>query len=167
MGRESRVREFPNAEERERRKLIAFAQAVRDEDHWQQVLATSPNDDVRAELEAVVGPMLRWRRGCAHRGCQSIEPAAYAVVLKLGFPDRDSAETDLGVKVCHPCRAIVTVDDVLTDDLWSGVIQQCVQQGAPIPVRGLCTLRFEALSTAAAAQAEPPAPDDATLTPSE
>jgi len=145
VGYEARRREELSPEERELEELKAYARAVRDEAHWQSILASTDKPEVREELERVVGPLLRFRRGCAYLGCTSTEPARYEVFLSLEAENGDKSLSDVHISVCHPCRGKLTVEDVVTDEIWSEVVQQAIRQGVYVPDRKKTELRFDAL----------------------
>jgi hypothetical protein len=125
-------------------QLQAFADQVEDEAHWQRLLATAQTDDSRAELETVVGPMLKFRQPRCHTPeCDSGEPPLFQPVLIVRKRPQDQIWAPLEFRVCDTCRAKITVGDLLTVDIWQQIVQQCLAAGEPIPVREMTSLMFD------------------------
>lgn len=128
----------------ERANLQAFADQVEDEAHWQQLLA-SADEDRRADLERLVGPLLAFRRPrCAAPSCDSGLPPVYRPVLVVRKRLEDTplyAPIEIGL--CKTCKAQMRVGDAITDDIWTQIIRQCVACGYPVPDRALTALTFD------------------------
>lgn len=148
MGRESRViREAPHqwteARERERDRLKDLASRVKDEAHWDFILKACPTESDRESLEREVAPFLPWRT-CANKECESGETPTWLPVLELRETADDSpARAQLLLRVCGPCRAIITLADVLTPDTWARIVAGYEESGAPQPDPSLTTLTFD------------------------
>jgi hypothetical protein len=147
MGHASRLRlvtkDQPREEERE--QLQAFADQVESEEHWTRLKASAETDDARAELERVVGPMLRFRQARCHTPlCDSGLPPLYQPVLVVRKrPDDPPIWAPIEIRVCAHCKDEMGVVDVLTDDIWGQITRQCIAGGEPIPVRLLTALSFD------------------------
>ena len=148
MGRESRIlREEPHrwtqARELERDRLKDLASRVQDEAHWQFILNACPAEADRESLEREVGPFLSWRR-CANKECESGEVPTWLPVLELRETADDTpGRAQLLLRVCGPCRAIITLSDVLTPDTWARIVAGYTESGAPAPDPTLTTLTFD------------------------
>jgi hypothetical protein len=46
-------------------------------------------------------------------------------------------------RVCTPCKDLITVEDVLTDDVWIRTVTSYTEAGKPWPYRPITTLTFE------------------------
>jgi hypothetical protein len=147
MGREARLRlvvsNEPQAEELD--QLRDFAAKVDDEDHWQRLLASAETDESRAELERVVGPLLPFRKPRCHAPtCESELPPLYQPVLIVRKrPEDGPIFAPIEIRICANCKAEMTVRDVLSEDIWRQVVNQCLGAGEPIPSRLLTELMFD------------------------
>jgi hypothetical protein len=144
MGRDAKLRlaSTRTDEDFERQKLERFAELVTDEAHWQRILADA-SDASREELERVVGPMLSFRK-CLNKECTSGEPAIWLPVLLLrAYPGGPTSRQMILGRVCTPCKDLITVEDVLTDDVWIRTVTSYTEAGKPWPYRPITTLTFE------------------------
>jgi hypothetical protein len=129
----------------ERERLQQFADQVDSEAHWQRLLKTATTDAHRAELERIIGPLLRFRQSrCTSPGCESGLPAIYQPVLVLRKrPEDDPMWAPIELRLCEVCKAQMSARDLLVDDIWTQIIKQCVANGDPVPVRLLSQLTFD------------------------
>jgi hypothetical protein len=110
----------------------SYAAQVTSEDHWKQILASAPSDQVRAELERTVGPLLSFRRAapCHTPECDSMLPAEYQPVLICYVTMGDAPLwAPLELRYCAKCKDDIRVGDVLTDGVWEQILKQCLEAG--------------------------------------
>lgn len=130
----------------ERAALQRLANAVVDEAHWQDVLGSAYDAETRAELERVVGPMLKFRRGavCTTPDCGSGEHGIWQPVLvcrSATAPEQDSAWVPIELRLCDTCKASATLEDFLTEDIWRQTLSQWTAEWPP--TRHLTTLSWD------------------------
>lgn len=149
MGRDARIRLVVSNQlpDDTREQLQAFADAVEDEAHWQRLLGTATTDEAREELERVVAPMLRFRKARCHTpACDSGQlPIWQPVLVVRKRPEDPPMWAPIEVRYCDRCKDDMTVRDLLTGDIWSQIVRQCVAAGDPVPVRLLTGLLFDRL----------------------
>jgi hypothetical protein len=131
----------------ERQQLEKFAARVVDEQHWEDVLASCPTPETRAELERVIGPMLAFRRAapCTTPECTSGDIGLFQPVLEVRNPitPDDVAWVPIErLRLCQTCYAQARVQDFLTDDIWQQILLAWDPSAFP-PVRRLTTLTFD------------------------
>ena len=154
MGRESNVqraepkshvRARAHAREQERERLRLLASKVQNEEHWATILDSCPTPEDRDSLEREVAPLLPWRR-CGSRSCETHDTPCWLPVLLLrSTREGDTGRADLLLRVCTVCRERITVEDVLTDEVWTRILSGYLERGARLPVRSLTTLTFDAV----------------------
>jgi hypothetical protein len=147
MGRESRtlklVKPPPPDEDEAVAQILAYADQVADPVHWAQML-DSTDPTTRANLEAVIGPYLRWRR-CRTPDCDSTLPPIWQPTLLIACTGTETLyETSLELRYCERCQADIQLGDLLTDDIWQQVLDQCLAEGEH-PRRWLTRLRWDRL----------------------
>lgn len=148
MGRESSVlRLVPKSqaakEAAERARLRDFADRVTDEAHWQAILDSAETPESRAELDRVVGPLLPFRR-CANKECESGDAGIWVPVLLFRcYLDGPTTRMTVQRKVCTVCREAITLDDILTDEVWARAIAAYLEADAAWPDRSLTTITFD------------------------
>jgi hypothetical protein len=144
--RNKRQKPDPPVADLERRQLQAYAAAVRDEQHWQDILASAPSEETRHELERIIGPMLAFRRAaaCTTPGCESGKVGTWQPVLELRNPFSPDpiAWVPIELHLCDECKAEATVKDFLTPDVWSQILAQWDNDYGP-PVHHRTTLIFD------------------------
>lgn len=138
--------ELTEVEESERKRLMTLASRVQDEKHWQDVLDGCATEVQREELERVLGPMLRFRRGapCTSPGCSSGKHGIWQPVLVVRSPvDIESPSwVPIELRLCDDCKAEADVADFLTDSIWAQILTQWEKE-LPPPVRLLSQLKFD------------------------
>lgn len=135
------------AQDFERAKLQRLADAVRDEEHWQQILDFDTRPEVQEELERLVGPMLRFRR-CDNVNCETKGRGIWRPVLLVrGWPEGPTDRIEVLRKVCTDCREETDLSDLLTDEVWERAIDGFKRVGREwLPRRTLTTLTWDAVN---------------------
>lgn len=131
----------PTEAELQRHAVARLVANVRDEQHWQQILA-SAGEAERAELERVVAPMLPWRTAakCTTPDCASGKPGIWQPCLEVRGPDMLSY-VPIELHLCDDCKAEAQLADFLTDTIWTQVMLAWTN-GSP-PLRRLTTLAWD------------------------
>ncbi len=135
----------PTEQDLQRQAVQRLANAVESEAHWAQVLRDAPSPESRAELERVVGPMLRFRRQflCTTPDCDSGKPGIWQPSLVIRAPHvAEPAWVPIELFLCETCKNEATLKDFLTDSIWEQVLEQMSVEAVP-PVRRLTTLQFD------------------------
>lgn len=136
----------PNEEEHQRQTLQRLANAVRDEQHWQDILAAAETPESRDELERLVGPKLRFRRACpcTTPECESGDPGLWQPVLEVRSPMTPNAPAwvPIELRLCEGCKSDAEVQHFLTDAIWRQILHQWAVDDPP-PVKRLTTLKFD------------------------
>jgi len=130
----------------ERQAVARLAAHVRDEDHWQQVLASAETAEQKEELERVVGPMLSFRRAaaCTSPGCASGKAGLWQPVLVVASPQApdDPSWVPIELRLCDECHEDAQLADFLTDGVWLQVLSAWSHRDWP-PVRRLTRLQWD------------------------
>jgi hypothetical protein len=84
---------------------------------------------------------------CNRTGCH--RDAEYRIGLKV-FPRRGNvpAEGWTGLVVCNDCRALVTVEEIVTDEMWRRLTASFGRLAKASPLRSRTQLQFQALGSA-------------------
>lgn len=125
--------------------LRGMAAQVRDEAHWQEILANAQDVATAAELERAVGPLLPFRNVRCHSPlCESGLPPVYQPVLVVRHQSwGDPIYAPVEIRICEECKASMLVGDVLADGIWEQVCAKCEAAGEPTPTRLLTQLTFD------------------------
>lgn len=119
-------------------RLRTMASQIQSEAHWDAIKASMPAKNAE-ELEAVLGPMLRHRQAvvCRTPDCDSGQPPIWTPVLSvrsLLAPDgQDEWIVRVEVQYCEECHAAITVDHILTDDIWRQIVNDWPHQDRHSP----------------------------------
>lgn len=138
----------PSEADLQRRQVQQFAERVESEAHWAQILKSAPSAESRAELERVVGPLLRFRRPflCTTPDCDSGQPGLWQPSLVIRPPGVDTqAWVPIELFLCETCKNEATLKDFLTDGIWEQIIEQLADQTLP-PVRRFTTLQWDRIN---------------------
>lgn len=129
----------------EREAVQGLASKVRDEEHWQHILASAEGTQ-REELERVVGPMLPFRRAapCTTPECESGHMGMWRPVLVVSSPlaPEDLFYVPIDLNLCSICKVEAQVEDFLVDTIWSQILAAWQGEQYP-PVRRRTTLMFD------------------------
>lgn len=147
--RDFKIKKAPKtASERElhRQQVQQLASRVRDEEHWQSILASAANDEQREELERVVGSMLTFRRAavCTTPDCDSGLPGTWQPVLEVRSPLAvdEPSWVPIELKLCEKCKEDAQLANFLTDGIWSQILSAWDDPATP-PVMRLTSLTWE------------------------
>jgi hypothetical protein len=125
--------------------LREMAARITDEASWQAILASAQDDETRAELERVVGPLLAFRHPHCHTPlCESGLPPIYQPTLVVRHQAwGDPIYAPIEIRVCEDCKASMRVGDLMTSAIWGQICAKCDEAGEPTPTRILTQLTFD------------------------
>lgn len=132
----------------ERQGLQRLVNAVRDEAHWQDILAKAETPESRAELERVVGPMLPFRKAghCTTPDCTSGLNGIWRPVLVVRSQLTPLSESWCpleNLSLCKDCKDEAQVEDFLTGTIQAQILAQCEEAGILPPTWRMTTLSWD------------------------